>query len=222
METPARRHRFEVLIWIIAIAAAFAIFIFFVPNLFRAGSSIAQAPSPTATKTQRPTLTPLPPMTVIPPFPPAPRLATLVPTPTLVPGAVQYTFVSVPNRTGWIASNEAVPHFGERNLYAGVTNGETFQTLLYFDMTKLPPGSKILYADLTLYGLSRAKLGATGTWVLQLLDPGHLANWATTYNREFAQAAPGATIGRILTPLDLTEGQANQFLFATDQLALVE
>jgi WD40-like Beta Propeller Repeat len=217
----ARLAAIETLLWILAIIAAIAALFLLAPALF---GSPAAAITPVAllqTDTPRPTLTPVPTGTPFP-QPPDPRAETAIPLPSLQPDAEAFTFVADPTQSGWIASGEAKPHWADRNLHVGDFRGQTYQSLLYFDLNSLPPGSKVLYAEVDLTGLSRDNLGVGGGWKLELLKPDLIPGWSDRTVSDYERSGVDAQIGNALSPADLDAGQVNQFIFSPDQYSFVE
>ncbi len=210
----------ETILWILAVIAAFAAFLIVVPGFLNNSASqpsnVAQA-----TLTPRATLTPIVTATSVQSAPP-PRPQTPQPLPTPPPNARLFTFVADPKRSGWLATGETSPHWGDRNLHAGVYQGQTYRSVIYFDLSVFAPGTRILFAQVELTGLNRNNLGAHGQWTLDLLPDTLLSNWTQNSNSDFANTPADATIGAPLAPADLVEGQANPFTFSSDQLARLE
>lgn len=148
--------------------------------------------------------------------------AVVPPTPTLLPGQLMAALIPAGNGVGWVASGDRVNHFGDRNLHAGVFEGQTYKGALQFPLASIPVGSKIEYAAVELMGLNGENLGADGEWVLRLLDPAADANWATTTYDRIRDAAVTDTIGAPLRPADLGTQHATSFVFSPGQLALLE
>lgn len=214
-----RFPKLETILWILASIAAFVSLLVVVPSFLGSspGSSTARADRQS---TARPTLTPLAVATLSPT-----RLAVSVstpvqkskPFPTPQPNTQAFEFASDLKRTGWFASGESTPHLGDRNLHAGSFKGQTFQSILAFEMPVLPPGSKIYYAQIELTGFNRNNLGTDGSWTLQLL-PNSVANPDTDFRTVTAQGKIGSSV----TPDNMGEGIVNQFVFAPDQLPFLE
>lgn len=217
----ARLAAVETILWILAIVAAFAAFFLLAPALFSPPVAPAAPAALIITDTPRPTLTPVPTGT---PFPQAPnaRVLTPIPVPSTSSQAKAYTFIADPTQSGWVSSDEQKPHWADRNLHVGQFRGQVYQSLLYFDLNSLPPGSKILFAEVDLAGLSRENLGAAGAWKLELLKPDLIPGWSDRSVQDFVKAGVDAQIGNALAPADLDAGQLNQFAFSHDQLPLIE
>lgn len=205
----------ETLLWVLAAFAAFAAFLVIAPGFFNNPSNTTIASQ--LTTTLRPTLTPIRTATPVLAVP-APKLGTPKPLPTPPPGAQVFTFVANVRLSGWLASGEQNPHWGDRNLHAGQYKGQTYQSVLYFDLSALAPDSQIIFAQIELTGLNRGNLGVNGNWTLKLLPTNMLVGWSVHSSSDFAQVSTNAQIGVGLSPADLAEGQTNQFVFGPSQL----
>jgi hypothetical protein len=213
---PSRRPTLETFLWVLASVLAFVAFLLFAPGFLTPPAATAKSSNVLPTITPRPTLTPLPAITSAPPFPPPPRVQTPQPAPTLAANTQLYTFVADPTMSGWVHAGESLAHWGDRSLNAGILRGQQYQTLLYFDL------SRILYADLQITGLQRDKLSAAGSWTLRLLRPDLISNWINRSPSDLAQAPAAADVGTALKPENLGVGLVNQFIFKPDQLALLD
>ncbi len=204
----------ETILWILASIAAFVALLVFIPSFNVL--AISSTPTTTVTLTPRPTLTSIPSSTPIP-VPPSPRPQPTVLFPSESPNSKTFAFSADPSRTGWYSSGESSPHLGDRNLHAGSYQGQTFQTIIAFELSSLAPGSKVLYAQVELVGLNRSNLGTGGKWTLQLLSSA-----ASSPNADLRSVAAQANIGATLTAEQLTEGQLNKFVFGSDQNSNLE
>ena len=211
---------FEILLWIGASIAAFVAFLVFVPSVWNFTTSSA-TPTVRPLSTPRPTLTPIAKASTSLQSPLV-NLHTPVPLPTPPPGARPFSFSLDLRQSGWISNKETIPHFGDRSLHAGFYRGQMMQSLLYFDMATLAPGTKILFAEIELTGLNRSNLGAGGQWSLRLLPFDLLTGWFGRTTDDLRNARPLADIGSAVVSEDLAEGQINQFVFTTSQLARLE
>lgn len=169
-------------------------------------------PPPTPTVTARPRITPIVASTRVP----------AGPTATLPPGRLYIALYPADNVVGWVSSDELLNHFGERNLHAGVFEGDIYYGAMQFNLASIPPGSTIEQATLELQGLSEDNLGIGGTWALRLLSSEADKNWATSTYGQIRDAMVIDTIPPELTPQDLAAGQANSFTFVPSQLAELE
>ncbi|MGE5138479.1 MAG: hypothetical protein ACM3JD_03365 [Rudaea sp.] len=210
----------ETLLWILASITAIAALVILAPAFLATPPAVTPAAAQ-ATGTPRPTLTPFPSSTPLPGVP-AYKGRTPVPFPSLPADAQIFTFLADPTQSGWIASGDDKVHWGDRNLHSGVFKEQLYRSVLYFDLTQLPPGSQILAAQVELTGLSRDNLGASGEWRLRLLAPDILTGWASQSPGALGNAAAQADVGEVLHGADLTLGQLNQFIFKQEQLRLVD
>ncbi len=218
MDEPFGRLRnIEIILWIVASIIAFALFLLVVPALLSAPSG-ARTPAAwaVASRDGSPASTYA---TAVPLL--IPRGKTPVAMATPVAGAQVFDFAADVLKSGWMATGETDPHWGDRNLHAGFYKGQIFQSLIYFDLASLAPGSRILYAEIDLTGLSRTNLGGSGTWGLKLLPADLTEGWQAQKAVDFRVAAAAESIGDPLGPLDLLEGQVNQFAFSPKQLELL-
>ncbi len=214
----------ETLLWVAASIFAFVAFLLFAPGFFTT-SAASKAPNTPAAQIDVapiPTLTPLPAATPVPPFAPAPRAQTVVPIPTVTAKQQIYSFTADPSNSGWVRSSEMQPHWGDRNLNVGQYKGQTYEGLLYFDLSSLPPGTKISFVDVQITGLDRERLGPTGTWSLKLLKPDIATDWLKHTAPDFMNAQLVGDVGKTKQPEDLAAGVANQFVLSTDQVGYVE
>ena len=209
----------ETLLWVLAALAAFAAFLVVAPGFFNNPSPSSVALQSTATP--RATPTPLQSATSVSTAP-LPNLRTPNPIPTPPAGARAFSFVASSRLSGWLASGEENPHWGDRNLHAGQYKGQIYHSLVYFDPSALAPGSRVLFAQIELTGLNRGNLGGSGAWALELLPSALLTGWTTHSSTDFVQASTSDQIGSAVGPADLVEGQTNQFVFGTGQLARLE
>lgn len=205
------------ILWILASLIAFGAFLFIAPNLLNPPTPThTPVGSPIALATARATLTPVPTATPLPFVPP--RQRTRLPTATIPVGAQFFEFIADPTRSGYIASQNQALHWGDRNLHAGFFNGDTFSSILYFEIAKLPPNSEILSAEVELAGLSRDNLGADGEWRAELVRLQPFQEWSKLKPQDFDAATLVSSIGAPIEPPDLDSAQSNQFIFSPDQL----
>jgi hypothetical protein len=142
----------------------------------------------------------------------------VVPLPTAPAGAVEFSFVADPTRSGYLKGADAAPHWGDRNLHAGIFGGDTYASILFFDISELAPNSEILDAQLLVTGLSRDNLGAQGRWRASVVRVKPFEEWEDLTREELNASPSTSSIGGELGPPDLNLGETNQFRFAADQL----
>jgi len=180
-------------------------------TLLAAGAVATRTPLPSAT----PSSTPTPSAT---PFPTQSPL--VLPTPPA--DGMSLTFSPNPDRTGWLGSKELAPRWRDRNLHAGSLQNQVLVSVLQFDLTSLPPGSKILYAALEITGRDRRSIGTTGEWRLEWLDAQISAMLDEATFDAVAQVRALTVLGKPLKPEELAAGVTNRFVFTPDQLKLLE
>jgi len=206
------------LLWIVASLVAFGAFLFIAPNLLTPPS-----PTPTSTGIALTVATPSPTQTLITtptPLPLAPPANTRVvePSPPIPPDTKLYSFIADPTRSGYLKQGEEKAHWGDRNLHAGFFGGDPYSSILFFDISELPPNSEIVSAELEVTGLSRDNLGAQGEWRASLIRVPPFEDWEAVTPQQLLNATSTSTIGETLGPADLELGQANLFRFTAEQL----
>jgi hypothetical protein len=157
------------------------------------------------------TFTPLPPLAL--PEVPVPENGQ---TYTLLP--------SDPLAVGWVQSNdEVINHFGDYNIFAGVFNGQQHVGAVQFDLSAVPPGSPILYADLTLTGLVDEYLSEEGTWTVQMLNNWMDENWTQSNYYWLAREDSGSiTLNAPVANGELAAAKANTFSIPPEGLSMLE
>jgi len=215
----------ERVLWVLAGLLAMAALAVFIPSLLPDSRSVARSaaltrlapgnlptrspsPSPSLSRTPTASSTPLPTLEPL-----------IIPTPPA--DGVSLTFAPNPDRTGWLGSQELAPHWRDRNLHSGTYQGQSLVALLQFNLADLAPGSKILYAALELTGRS-ARLAPTGEWKVETIDVKSDVGWDDLTYDALQQAPRLAMLGKPYAPEELAAGQTNRFVFAPDQLKLVE
>ena len=228
-DRPPRRFGFgnalEVALWglavVLGVFAIYSAWPLFVPQGRTSALAVAtREPFPTSIVTA----TPEPSSTVAP-------TSTTAPLPTLAPLAIPtppsdgmvLTLPPDANETGWVASNELDPHWGDRNLQVGSFQNQTYSSVLQFTLADtLPPGSKILFAALEITASDATYLGRSGQWGLELMARPQTKDWAQASAEDVARAAALASIGRPLGVSELSVGSTNRFEFDQAQLRLLE
>lgn len=213
---PLRLPSLTTVLWILASLVAFGAFLFIAPNLLNPPSPTAVPTGPVAVASARPTETVSTTATPLPPVPTA-RKSTPEPDATIPSGATVYTFVADPTRSGYLKGQDK-PHWSDRNLHAGFFGGDTYSSILYFEIAQLPPNSEILSAQVELTGLSRDNLGAQGAWRAELIRVKPFEEWGDVTAQELQSAPSMTSIGSSAAPADLDLGKVNYFRFSADQL----
>ncbi len=206
------------ILWIVASLVAFGAFLFIAPNLLNPPQPTvtptgiaALSPTPQATATIPSTATP------IPIAPPAKNI-TRAPEPTTPADASVFVSIADPTRSGYLKSNDATLHWGDRNLHAGFFGSDRYSSILFFDISALPPNSEILSAQVDLTGLSRDNLGAQGEWRVGLIRLPAFEDWEDLVPDNFLNATQVTSFGEALAPTDLDLGRTNEFQLTADQL----
>ncbi len=206
------------ILWILASLVAFGAFLFIAPNLLNppqptvtpTGVSLL-VPSPQATQTVPPTATSIP-------NAPPPKNKTVAPLPSAPAEARVYEFVADPTRSGYLKTGDEKPHWGDRNLHAGIFGGDTYASVMFFEIAELAPNSEILDAEILVTGLSRDNLGPQGVWRASVLRVKPFQEWEELTAQDIRDGTATSSIGAELSPADLDLGQTNQFRFAADQM----
>ena len=140
------------------------------------------------------------------------------------PGGQVYTVAPVADAVGWVQEgDETLNHFGDYNIYAGVFEGQRRLGGIQFDLSGIPAGVPIAYADLTLVGLSEEWQGNGGVWTVQLLESWLDGDWP---QRTFADLALGESVAAGLDPAlavgDVAAGRGNVFVLGPQALEALE
>lgn len=127
------------------------------------------------------------------------------------------------NAVGWVASVWTEGnYFGDDDMYTGFRRGVIYHGAIQFDLSSIPPGSRVLRAELRLTGKTADFLGSAGEWRLRLLDPVVDDGWAN-HGYSIIHGTPVlGTIAPVLSPSDLGAGDENVFIFSSDQLAFLD
>jgi thermitase len=165
---------------------------------------------PSATATPRPTNT----------FTPVPPTVTVAPTD--LPNSRTVTLTPPNNRIGWVVSNEPnVNHFDDTDTFTGFNSSLTYHGAMQFDLSPLPAGAFINWARLEMTGRTRAYLGNSGTWTVNILtsdiDPGFAQFGYSRIHTAYIEA----TLLPMLGLEDLGAGRLNVFNFQPSQLATI-
>ncbi len=206
------------ILWILASLVAFGAFLFIAPNLLNPPQPTptptgiaAQSPTAQSTATIPNTATP------IPVAPPAKNI-TRAPEPTTPAEAAVFVSLADPTRSGYLKTKDEQAHWGDRNLHAGFFGSDRYSSILFFDISAVPPNSEILSAQLDMTGLSRDNLGSQGEWRAGLIRLKPFQEWEELTPDDFLNATQVTSVGEALTPADLDLARTNEFRFTSDQL----
>lgn len=214
----SRLPSLNTLVWLVASLLAFGAFLLVAPSFLTPPAPTRIPISVRATLTESPTATTVRSPTRFPTVPPR----TPVPTPTVASGAQLSSFVADPTRSGYFTSDNAKPHWGDRNLHAGFFNGARYYSVLYFDLANMPPNSKIRYAALELPGLSRDNVGTAGEWHVTLLKPDEAQEWTELTSDALSSTPPVFALGAKLKPSDLDVRTPTEVVLNPDELSMLE
>jgi hypothetical protein len=180
--------------------------------------------TPVATPTEPATPTPSSSPTLVATATPTPPSPPALP-PLTVPAGGQFYLLTpaVPEAVGWANSqSEQALQFGDYNLYAGHYQGESYISAVQFDLSAVPPGAPVVYADLTLVGLSAQYREGEGVWQMELLAPWIDERWSTLdYYWLAREESSNGAIGATVHSSELGPGIANHFVFPAELLPLV-
>jgi hypothetical protein len=125
---------------------------------------------------------------------------------------------------GWVReADDVANHFGDYNIFAGVFNNQQHIGAVQFNLSDIPVGSPILYADLTLTGLVDNYLGADGNWSVQMLYDWMDIEWAMRDFYALARADNGVIVlNSPITGTELETAKANTFSIPPEGLGLLE
>ena len=135
-----------------------------------------------------------------------------------------YALTPAAEAVGWARQGDEVAnHLGDYNVYAGVFDGQAHVGLVQFDLSGVPLGAPVLYADLTLVGLSDEWLGQEGTWRVGLFQAWMGEAWASlSYPEVAGDNGLALELGTTWSAADLGVGQANRIELDREALDLLE
>jgi hypothetical protein len=135
-------------------------------------------------------------------------------TPTPVPGGEVFLIKPEPGQAGWWASKDTLRnHLGDSFLYAGAFEGRSYISGIRFDLSQIPRGAPIPYAQLRLTGLRNDRLisGVAGTWLVQLVPESSLADLTESDFLTFYSAPASITLFPQLNSADLAKEAINRW-----------
>lgn len=143
-------------------------------------------------------------------------------TPTPLPQEIELMLPAVSNGVGWASGLDGRSYLAEPEILAGSFDGNTFVGAMQFDLSSVPAGAILTYAELQLTGHDGQNLQPGGKWELHLLDSAIDAGWPTLTYNTLRQAISETTVGQPLTSANLVAGQANSFHFDARQLVRLQ
>jgi uncharacterized protein YkwD len=125
---------------------------------------------------------------------------------------------------GWVRQTEIDNHWGDANMYAGFYLGYGYDGGMMFDLSGIPPRSRMVAARLTLTGLSTRYLSSAGNglWQPKILSPNVDVAWRTAGYNQVHQAKELSALVPMLRQGDLGVGVRNTFVLTAEQLGLLE
>lgn len=135
-------------------------------------------------------------------------------TPTPEPGGEVILLRAKDGEAGWWSNESALPnHLGDSFLYAGNFEGQTYIAGVRFDLSHIPRGAPILYAQLRLTGLRDDRLGegVEGTWLVQLLPESSLTEITDSDFLTFYSAPASITLLPELKSADVGQDVVNSW-----------
>lgn len=153
-------------------------------------------------------------------------LATPTPTMTPQPGTDVYTLSPDKADIGWGASSEERGnHLGDSYLYAGVLDGQIYQSIFQLKLSDIPRGAPIYSAVLELTGLRDEDLNrnndqsdAEGVWAVRLLAAEIDQSWRQHTFQDIFNAPVEQTLQPLLSGQDLAAGRLNAFELTSPQI----
>ena len=165
-------------------------------------------PSPSSTPT------PIPPLNLTQPIAAAQEVGAAVPMPA---NGLLLEITPEADAAGWTSDVDGRRHFDGPGIHVGFFQGKTYVGVLRFDLSGVPPGSDIAYAELELMGLDGNRLGSGGDWRLSVITADVAALWAMPMFAEFEQAQVDGSAAPALAAGDLAAGRANVFALSSGQ-----
>ena len=144
-------------------------------------------------------------------------------TPTTVPDGRVYNLSPEQDDIGWVVSGEDKGnHFGDSFLYAGIFEGQIYQSAFQIDLSPVPRGAPIHHATIKLTGLREEQLGQRDHWTLRLLASEDSENWRRQSYQDIFNAATLHTLNPVMGSQDLAEGKENTFELSPAQIRILE
>lgn len=229
-ETQTKNRRgLEIVLWGIAalllVAAVIAVVLLVFPNLLSSPTEAVVPPTSVAgvQSTTQPSATPS-----LLPTSPAPTTANLQPTsaPLVIPtppaDGKQLSVIPDTALTGWVASGEPEPHYGDDNLNAGTFQGKNLASVLQFNLRNLPTDTQLLFAALELTGRDASRLSDAGEWQLELVENSLATDWFSASADQIISAPSLGTMGESVPAAELGEGRLTRFILSASELQLLQ
>jgi hypothetical protein len=208
------------LITLILAASALSLLVSCSPTNQNATSSTQATPTALRFSVSLPTRTPSPSPTATASPTASPTLGAIV-LPTPPANGVSLALVPDLEQTGWVSSDAKSVFTPDNNLNVGIRQGQTYASIVQFDLTQFAPGTKLVFAALELSGRNANNLGTAGQWSIDVLDA-QTPEWKTV-NYEMLRRVPVLfTLGNPLVSSELGAGVRKRFIFSAAQLDLLQ
>ncbi|MEW5959872.1 MAG: hypothetical protein AB1801_19275 [Chloroflexota bacterium] len=203
-------------------------------SIERSGQGVEQADqrAPTSTLVPTSTASPTPTDSIDARATPIPVavLSQGISTPTPVAGGQIYTVSPDDGSIGWVVSSEAQGNnFGDSFLYAGIYDGQIYQSAFQFNLSSIPRGAPIQSVTLQIFGLRDDQLSvhndlsdATGVWAVRMLAPEIDPEWNRRNFQDIFNAAVLQTLSPILGSSNLAVGRPNTFELTKSQVEILQ
>lgn len=208
------------LITLILAASALSLLVSCAPTNPNATPSTQATPPPLRSSVSLPTRTPSPSPTATASPTSSPTLGAMV-LPTPPANGVSLTLTPDLNQTGWLSSDAKSVFTPDNNLNVGVRQGQSYASIVQFDLTRFAPGTKLLFAALELSGRNANHLGAAGQWNIDVLDA-QTSEWKNVNYETLRRVPTLFTIGNPLPSSELAAGARKRFIFSAAQLDLLQ
>ncbi len=142
--------------------------------------------------------------------------------PDLPPGGQVIAIPADAQAVGWASSLDGNSHLNDPNIHVGYFDGNVYRGMLRFDLTAVPPASRIVWAAITLSGLGDQNLDGAGVWRLNMLTPDNDDAWPALDFKKLSAAAVEAALLPELTAAELRKEGVNVFTFSPAQLPKLE
>lgn len=156
-------------------------------------------------------------------------LATPTATHTPFPGSEIMVLSPEASDIGWVTSEQQRGNkFGDSYLYAGIFEGQIYNSAFQFDLSSIPRGAPIYRASLQLTGLDDERLNKNRdesnpaeVWSIKLLDEEIDKTWRRLDYQTLFNAPVLQSLSPILGIEDLGVGKINTFELTPDQIKII-
>jgi subtilisin family serine protease len=166
--------------------------------------------------------------TVSPGPPPAPTATLPGPSTTPPPppaGGSTISIIPYGSSVGWVRqADQQSNHFGDDDMYTGVSNGHVYHGAVQFDLSQVPVQARITAAGIALTGQTwvPSDVQGDGYWRLDMLSPEIDGGWAGHTFADIRNAQAIASIAEPLPASALGPGRVNTLDFDDNALRLLE